>query len=116
MKKIAYLLLLLVNTQLMYAQSKLAATWQGKLTAGNMTMRIVFHIKDEGNGKLSGTTDSPDQGVTGIECQSVEAKGDSLIINMGETQADYRGKLQDDSTITGRFQQRGIPFPMDLKK
>ncbi len=40
-------------------------SWEGTLSVG-VDLRIIFHIKSDGHGKLVSTADSPDQAAFGI--------------------------------------------------
>ena len=62
MKSYLVILFWLINPSLFaQQQSKIAGTWEGKINVG-VPLRIVFHFKDS-LGFLTGTTDSPDQGI-----------------------------------------------------
>lgn len=89
-----------------------AGTWQGLLEAGGMKVRLVFHIRKEGNA-LQATMDSPDQGAKDIPVSSVLYRGDSLLLTAGPV--SYKGRFQDDSTINGVFVQ-GIQVPLTLHR
>ena len=96
------------------AQSRLVGNWEGAIKSVK-TIRLVFHIKEEG-GKLTGTMDSPDQGVTDIGCKSVTAKGDSVTVDMSNIGVVYKGHLLNDSVINGVWLQGGISVPIDFMK
>lgn len=93
---------------------KFTGTWGGLLKVG-VELRVVFHVKDAGNGKLVSTTDSPDQSVYGIPCDTTYIKGDELFIEMSSLKATYSGKLINDTTISGTLTQ-GIQLPLTLIK
>ena len=99
-----------------YTQSGFIGTWEGMISIGGNSLRVVFHIKNANNGLLSGEMDSPDQGVKGINCSAVTELGDSLFIEMDKMGAYYAGKMQDASHIAGVLKQAGYVLPMNLKK
>lgn len=108
------ILLGLVTTSLSAQQpSKVAGTWEGKINVG-VPLRIVFHIKDS-LGFLSGTTDSPDQGIKGIRCSNVMLRNDSLLLDVPEFKGKYAGKLTTDTSIAGKLIQ-GIGIDLTLVK
>lgn len=83
--------------------AKVTGTWEGKINVG-VTLRIVFHFKDS-LGMLTGTTDSPDQGITGIPCANIITRNDSLLLDVPEFKGRYAGRFLNDTTIQGRLTQ-----------
>ncbi len=115
MQKGLLILVLLAYVTLLSAQKKIAGIWEGKLNAGNISLRMVFHIEKQSEKCYSASMDSPDQGVKDILCDSVIVNGDSIIVILkGSTR--LKGLLAGDSTINGNWEQRGMTFPIDLKK
>lgn len=89
-------------------------SWQGTLdVAGGL--RIVFHIKDNGNNGLIATADSPDQSAFGLKCDTTWVAAGLLTIEMHQLNASYTAKLVGDSALDGTFKQ-GAEFPLVLKK
>lgn len=97
------------------AQSSLQGAWQGNLKAGSQDVRIVFHLKGEENGRLSGTMDSPDQGSTGIPCDSIYRRGDSLFVSIMQGRAHYEGRISGDTLLKGTWVQ-GIRIPLEMRR
>lgn len=95
------------------AQSKLAGSWEGKLNAGNVNLRMVLKVQ-EADGKLSGMLSSPDQGVSNIPIGPVDQKGDSVFFSAGPN-ANFEGKLNSE-VINGVWHQNGMAVPLDLAK
>lgn len=87
--------------------------WQGTINVG-VKLRIVFHIKEDG-GTLKSTADSPDQAAFGMKCDTTIVSADSIRIKMGKVNAVFEGKLNNDSTIEGRFIQ-GQSIPLILHR
>lgn len=73
------------------------------------SLRLVFHLEQNGKGKM----DSPEQGAFGIPLHVIN-KGDSIIVELKRPQASYKGKLTNDSTITGQWHQNGNQMPLTL--
>lgn len=88
--------------------------WTGALSVSGVSLRIVFHVA-AGEGGLSATMDSPDQGALGIPTGSVEVVGDSLIISVPAVGGGYRGRIDGDA-LTGRWSQGGQSLPLDLAR
>jgi len=95
------------------SNSRFIGTWSGTLNVG-VELRIVFHIKDTATG-LSASADSPDQSAYGLKCDTIIISGDQLSIEMRALRASVSGKLVNDSTIEGKFNQ-GRDVPLILKK
>ncbi|MEP6616324.1 MAG: alpha/beta hydrolase [Ginsengibacter sp.] len=93
---------------------KLKGTWEGKINAG-VDLRVVFHFAIDSTGNLSGTTDSPDQGVKGVACSDINVAEDSVHLAVKAFGATYNGKLINDTTITGQLTQ-GRSIDLILKK
>ncbi len=96
------------------AQRNIEGDWQGRLAVGTTSLRLVFHIKNEG-GNYSATMDSPDQGAKSIPFNSVQVKGDSLLMELKAIGGRLSGRLTSDTTFSGQWFQ-GTSFPLDLKK
>src|SRR5690606_13277259 len=91
-------------------------TWEGVLNISGTNLRIVFHVKDNGQGGLVSTADSPDQSAFGIPCDSTSANNQEIFISMKALQASFSGTLVNDTTIDGEFRQGPAGFPVQLKK
>lgn len=114
MKKTTFLIVLFLATFSLYGQ-KIAGTWNGILEAGEVTLRVDFHITSTDDG-YSATLDSPDQNAYGIPVSTVEFTKPDVAITVVNLNIEYEGKLEDDNTIKGTFTQMGQSFEMDLKK
>lgn len=85
--------------------------WKGEV----MSLPIVFHVVER-EGGLSATLDSPMQGAKDIPCESIELKGDSVVIKMPLLQASFKGVFEaDENSIRGIFTQ-GVSVPMLLTR
>jgi len=91
--------------------------WQGALSAGGSSLRMVLHVTQDADGKLSGTMDSPDQGATGIPLSSISFKSPDLHFEIQRIGGSYDGKINKDNTeIAGDWKQGGGSFPLTLKR
>lgn len=98
------------------ADQPIIGIWQGTLTVPGAQLCIVLHILEQ-DGALQATLDSPDQGAFGIPVATVYFKNDSLWLESQAVQGIFSGKLQAEPTaIIGHWQQRGLKFPLNLKK
>src|SRR4026207_1723172 len=114
MKKITFILLLCSTNLFGQQANKLKGTWEGKINAG-VELRVVFHFTTDSSGQITGTTDSPDQGVKGIPCSNILLNGDSLTLEVKSFGASFRGALKNDSVISGELIQ-GTSIALLLKK
>lgn len=115
MRTIILLIALFGITVSSNAQTKdITGLWEGKLNAG-IELRIVFHLTKNTDGTYKATMDSPDQNAKDIPCSKVTISGDSVITEIGIAQATYKAIVLNDSTISGRFEQRGASLPLTLK-
>ena len=65
--------------------------WQGTLDAGGQKLRLVFHVAQGPDGKLTGTIDSLDQGAFGIPLGDVVLESDRLTIAVPPVSGSYAG-------------------------
>jgi uncharacterized protein len=91
-------------------------SWKGTLNVSGMSLRIVFNVGLDEQGKLVGTLDSPDQNAFGIPLSEVNATEDSLIIKANNIGMLYKGKKIRTETIEGKFSQGGQVFDLNLAK
>lgn len=85
--------------------------WKGEV----MSLPIVFHVEEK-DGNLLTTLDSPMQGAKDIPCESIELKGDSVVIKMPLQQASFKGVFETDkNSIRGIFTQ-GMTVPLLLTR
>ena len=93
---------------------EVAGTWQGNLDVQGVTLEIVFHIEKQDSG-YSALMDSPSQGAFNIPTTKTSFEDGQLQIVVSDLGIFYRGKFVND-TITGTFNQAGIPFPLVLAR
>lgn len=89
-------------------------SWQGTLNVAG-GLKIVFHIKDNGNNGLTATADSPDQSAFGLKCDTTWVAAGLLTIEMRQMNASFTAKLVGDSALDGTFKQ-GAELPLVLKR
>lgn len=99
--------------------------WEGSLDLsklpqaarqGRTSLRIVFNITKSGD-KLTGTTDSPDQGASNIAIDTVTLKDKTLSLSIGSLNASFEGALNSEGNqIDGQFKQGPLAFTLALKK
>lgn len=99
------------------AQNGIIGHWDGKLTFGSTTLKIVFHFSTDSTNTLTGTLDSPDQGAFGIKIDSIDTSGNKLTIIMKALAAKFNGDiLPSGQIINGLFTQGTSSLPLELRK
>lgn len=93
-----------------------AGDWAGDLDAGPAKMTLVFRIKTDDAGHLSGTMDLIEQGACGIIIDEVTCTGEKVKFELKDLRASFEGTLNKEGTeIAGLFKQGGAAFPLTLK-
>jgi hypothetical protein len=96
--------------------SAFLGTWLGTLEADGSSFRVVFTVQQAGQ-QLSGTMDSPDQGVTDIPIPQVLISSDTLRMGVPSIAGQFAGVLDTaDAQITGRWIQGDRSFPLTLDR
>ena len=91
--------------------------WQGALSTGNGSLRVVLHVSADKNGKLTATLDSPDQGATGIAISAITFKDPDLNFEIERFRSSYDGKItKDHSGIKGQWKQGDASLPLTFKR
>lgn len=91
--------------------------WNGAVSAGNSSLHVVLHISQDKGGNLTGTLDSPDQGVNGIVISTITFKDPSLHFESESIGGIYDGKVnKDNSEIAGEWKQNGVTAPLTFKR
>jgi hypothetical protein len=98
--------------------SPVIGDWEGKIDTGNGTLRVIIHISQAADGKLTGTLDSPDQqGANGIAIGPVTYKEPDLYFASESLASSYAGIMnRDNSEITGEWKQSGLTLPLVFKR
>lgn len=113
-KEVICLLLLPVTLMLTsFNAYGLSGSWRGELNLGQIKVPLVFNFTETESGETQCTLDSPSQGAKGIATSVVHCTADSIALTCDAIGASYSGKISS-GLISGRFQQRGYVFPLDL--
>lgn len=99
------------------APAPVVGDWSGILSAGGTTLRVVVHVTQAADGKLSGALDSPDQGASGIAMTAISFTAPDFHFEIESIGGTYDGKLDKDSaTIYGTWKQGGNELALTLKR
>jgi len=119
---LAGLVTMIVSTLVLGATTTTAVSaaigdWEGKIDTGNGSLRVIVHISQAADGKLTGSLDSPDQGATGAAIDSVTYKEPDLHFAIERFGSSFDGKMNpDNSEITGQWKQSGLSLPLVFKR
>jgi len=92
--------------------NKFIGEWEGRITP---QLRIVVHVKTDADGNFFSLLDSPDQAVFGIPTDKTTINGNQFGFEATKLNANYSGRLLNDSTIDGNLTQ-GVAMPLVLNK
>jgi hypothetical protein len=90
--------------------------WEGRIETGSGSLRVILHISQVPDGKLTGSLDSPDQSTSGIAIDTVTYKEPDLHFAIETIAGSFDGKMNhDNSEITGEWKQSGRSLPLVFK-
>lgn len=91
--------------------------WNGVLSTGGGSLRVVIHVVQDKDGTLTATMDSPDQGATGIAISTISFNQPNLHFEIQRFASSYDGKInKDNSEIAGEWRQGGASLPLTFKR
>lgn len=91
-------------------------TWKGKLSQFGSEFQFVLNIVLK-NDLPFPSLDSPDQEATNIQVTAMHAISDTISFRVPVASGSYRGILDRSTmTLTGSWNQRGIDYPLILRK
>lgn len=95
---------------------RIAGTWQGRLVAGQMNLRIVIRVeKQDGGHKV--TLQSPDQGPAHIPVSEITVKDKAVRFAVRGIGGSFKGTLNGGSTrMSGTWSQGGNTLPLSLEQ
>jgi uncharacterized protein len=121
-KSLLFLSLMVFASSWAFAQSPsptmaaLAGTWEGSLSVGKASLRLVFHV-EAGEGGAKATMDSPDQGIKGIPVASATLAGSAVVFDVRRIGGSFEGELDaSGGRIEGVWKQGGAKLPLVLEK
>lgn len=95
------------------AAPQLAGQWDGVLSVGGQSLRIVLRVDAAG----AAVVDSPDQGASGIPAVGPTLEGGVVRFSVPAVHAAFEGALSDDGrTITGALTQGAAAMPVVLTR
>ena len=90
--------------------------WDGVLDTGRARLRLRLRLRDEA-GTLRGVLDSLDQGAMNLPIDTLERTATALRFSMLALQAEFAGVVSADGrSVSGRWTQRGMGWPLTLER
>jgi hypothetical protein len=99
---------------------ELEGDWEGTLSLPNgQSLAVAIHFKNQADGTVEATIDSPSQGAQGVPLRGVAQKGAVVEFAVQAVGGSYQGTLNKEGTeIAGEWTQRqaAAPLTLNLKK
>lgn len=94
-------------------QPGLAGAWEGRVSVGGQSIRVVFHVGADG----TTTMDSPDQGGFGIPADAPVVEAGVTRIAVPAIGGRFEGRLSEDgATLAGALHQGAASLPVILTR
>jgi non-heme chloroperoxidase len=98
------------------SQQDIGGTWQGTLSGGQRTLRVVIQITQAAEGTLTATLYSIDQSRDPFPVSSIKLDGANLSLSVDSLHGKYEGTVSaDGASIAGTWTQRA-PRPLVLQR
>ncbi len=96
----------------------LEGAWLGTLKVPPAaSLRIVFNIRANADGSLTGTLDSPDQGAAGIGISRITVEKEQVKVEVSSIGGGFEGKLNaEGSEMTGQWKQGPAALDLVMKR
>jgi len=75
---------------------------------------VKLHVTADANGKLMGTADNTDAGLTGMACENIRAEGTTLSFSVPTVQGSWTGFVSADGNSLSGMWSQGAAAPMAL--
>ena len=110
---LAALILCTPNLGLAQQASELAGDYTGMLGP----YHVKLHLTVGRDGKLSGTADNPDAGLTGLQCTNFNINGQALSFTVPMVQGTWSGvAVGNGTTLSGMWSQGMTPVPLNFTR
>lgn len=113
MKNLLFVLVAVLCSSYGFSQ-EITGSWNGKINVQGTTLPLIFKIEKADTGYKS-TLTSPLQSPIALASTMTSFENNKLIIQLTNLNIEYKGMF-NGTEISGVFTQRGINFPMNLKK
>src|SRR5262249_11201121 len=90
--------------------------WLGRIKFIGINLPLGIHLTRTRDGALTGTMDSPDEGIFKLPLDRVTFKGGALAFDVKLSKATFEGRLKEDnSELAGTWKQSGLKLPLTFK-
>lgn len=79
-------------------------------------LHVKLHLVAAHDGSLSGTVDSPDQGMVGLPCADIHLNGQALSFTVPTVQGTWTGLISGDGSSLSGVWSQGSPTPLNLTR
>jgi len=79
-------------------------------------LHVKLHLIAAPDGALSGTVDSPDQGLVGVPCTDIHTNGQSLSFSVPMVHGAWIGFLSADGKLLSGMWNQGTPLALNLTR
>jgi hypothetical protein len=91
--------------------------WEGTLSAGGQSFRLVTKFSKAADGTAQGTMDSLDQGASDLPLSGITIDGVSIRFDLRMVGGSYVGKLNKEAAeLAGEWTQSGNTLPLTFKR
>lgn len=96
---------------------QLEGDWEGNLETPRGALKIVMHFKNQPDGTVNATLDSPTQGAAALQVSDVAQKDLAVEWKVPMITGTYKGTLNKEaSEITGEWSQSGAALALVLHR
>jgi hypothetical protein len=97
--------------------SDLQGFWEGTVSVGRMTLRLVLKVDKAPDGTYTATMDSIDQGAKDIPVNAMTLSNSTVQFQLPALRAKYEAGLNTRATeMSGEWQQGGTKIPVTFKR
>ncbi len=95
----------------------LEGDWEGALQMPGRAFRILFHFRNQADGTVAATIDTPDTGAQGLPLNDVKQTGRNVEVGIRIAHATFQGTLNPlGSELNGQFAHEQNNVPLTLRK
>jgi hypothetical protein len=96
---------------------ELEGDWEGSAQTPGGAFRILFHFRNQPDGTVAATVDTPDSGAFGLPLNDVKQSGQKVEVGLKIAHATFQGTLNPATgQLEGQFKHEDAGFPLTLRK
>jgi hypothetical protein len=95
----------------------LEGDWEGSLQTPGRAFRMLFHFRNQADGTVAATIDTPDSGGLGLPLNNVKQSGRKVEVGIRIAHATFQGTMNPEGTeLAGEFTHEQNRLPLTLRK